>query len=280
MATKTLTLRNGDKIKISALPVQLIFPAFSPDEIQTGIVVTQNGTAVDVSKPINVLPTDAISIEYVTVALPSVTVTGTDIFSAYLDGKEEVVTPAGTVSFVWSGKSDDHEIIVQGRQLQPLTLSFTNNGSSEISVDGQVVENNSTMAITKDVHIDAKATPIPVHFEIKGTPRVQVNGAVQTAQDFTLQIQSPTEIDIESATCELTIDYGDNSYSLTVPQAIITICAPHRDWWLFDTWSSPDVGIESPKLVRTVVDLQGVESATLVAHYQKFPAWDKPNFLN
>lgn len=282
MNTVNLTLRNGDRIRITGLPVTLDIPEIPDGEAVTVIEVLKNGIAQPLGQPVSVLPTDRLSIALTSTTGPVVEVRGTDIYSAYLDGKSELVSEDGVVKFSWTGITGEHSVIMQGRQMQqsPITLTVDNSGSSSIAVNGKTLESGDTINLTGDAFVQSKGSPIPVHFELNGTGKVQVNGAVQTSDDFTIEVDSPTEIDIDNSVCELTVDYGDSSYTLTVPQDVITICAPHRDWWLFDCWSSPDVGIENPKLVRTVVDLTGTAAATLVAHYQKFPAWTKPNLWN
>ena len=98
--------------------------------------------------------------------------------------------------------------------------------------------------------------------------------------DFTIQVDSATELDIFTETCNITVDYGDNSYSLLVPARLVTITAPHRDGWIFDGWSSDNVGIVNPKSVKCNIDLTGKSVANLVCHYQRWETCNKPNIWN
>ena len=134
--------------------------------------------------------------------------------------------------------------------------------------------------ISKDVYVESTPIPVPVHFESDDTVRVEVNGRLYTSKDFTFNVNQDTEVDITTETCKLTIDYGDNSYSIIVPQSIVTLTAPHRDGWLFDGWSSDNTGIDGSKSVRCTVDLTGKSFANLVCHYQRYVTIDKPNNWN
>lgn len=279
MPTTKLKLHNNDTIFVSGLPAKVTVPSIE-DGIITGVVVKRNGIEVASGEIVDVLPSDVFTIEYIYHDYPTVTISGTMIYDAYLDGEKQVVTDDHTFELTFQTRLNGVQVAVQGEQPQPYVLTFDNSESTTIYANGQETKNDTVITTTKDTHIRAVANPIPVHFEVLGTAKVQVNGVFQSADDFTVNVQTPTEIDIDASTCNLTIDYGDNSYTIKVPQTIVTICAVHRDWWLFDCWSSADVGIESPKLVKTNVDLSGVESATIVCHYQKYPAYDKPGIWN
>lgn len=279
MPIAKLKLHNNDTITVSGLPAKVTIPAVEAGII-TGVVVKRNGTEVESGTVIDILPSDVFTVEYVYHDYPTVSVSGTMIFDAYLDGEKQVVLDDHTLEFEFQTNLEDQKIVVQGEQPQPYVLTFDNTESTTIYANGEATTNATVLETTKDTHIRATANPIPVHIEKQGTARVQINGVAQSSADFTIQVQGPTEIDIDASTCNLTIDYGDNSYTVQVPQGMITVCAVHRDWWLFDCWSSQDVGIESPKLVKTNVDLTGVQAATLVCHYQKYPAYDKPGIWN
>ena len=67
---------------------------------------------------------------------------------------------------------------------------------------------------------------------------------------------------------------------MVLPQSLVTITAPHRDGWIFDTWSSDNIGIDGAKSVRCTMNLEGRTNATIVAHYQKCITFDKPNTWN
>lgn len=276
-----LTLRNGDTIRVSGLPVLVTIPeVVDANGIITSVTLTQNGNVVQPGQEISVLPSDKFTVAYNYSPDPDVTFSGTMIYDVYLDGEKQAVLDDHTVTFTFQTHTTDRALVVQGEQPQPYVLTFDNTESTTIYQNGNATTNDTIITTTKDTHISAKANPIPVHFEVNGQAKLQVNGVLQSSSDFTVNVQAPTEIDIDASTCNLTIDYGDSSYTIQVPQTLITICAVHRDWWLFDCWTSPDVGIENPKSVRTVVDLTGVQAATLVCHYQKFPAIDKPNRWN
>lgn len=279
MPNAKLKVHNGDTINVSGLPAVITIPTVE-DGIITGIVVRKNGVVLQNGDTINILPSDTFTVEYTYHDYPTVSVSGTMIYDAYLNGNKQVVTDDHTVEFSFTTNLDDVNVVMQGEQPQPYVLTFDNTESTTIYQNGNVTTNSTLITTTKDTHIRAVANPIPVHFEVQGTAKVQVNGVAESRSDFTVNVQTPTEIDIDASTCNLTIDYGDNSYTVQVPQGLVTVCAVHRDWWLFDCWSSQDVGIESPKLVKTVVDLTGVQAATLVCHYQKYPAFDKPGIWN
>lgn len=279
--SKHFKLRNGDVISVSALPVKVTIPPISADNgIATAVQITQNGTAVNPGDVLDVYPSDTFTVSYTYQDYPKIQIRGTQIFDAYLDGVKQLVLDDHTLTMEILTDTQSHELLVQGEQPQPYVLTFDNTDSTTIYENGNETTNETIVTTTKDTHISAKANPIPVHFEVSGTARLQVNGVLQSSDDFTVDVSAPTEIDIDASTCNLTIDYGDSSYTIQVPQQVVTICAVHRDWWLFDCWTSPNVGIDNPKSVRTTVDLSGVQTATLVCHYQKFPAIDKPNRWN
>lgn len=207
-------------------------------------------------------------------------VTGSYIDTVTVDGVDVPVNENGNVGFEITTSEENHFINIIGSQPRSYGITWNDNGSTDIYLNGQQVESGTTSLINSDVYVSAEPDAIPVHFETAQDSQVQVNGKLQNTHDFTIEVSSATEIDVTTETCVLTIDYADNSYSILVPQDIITITAPHRDRWLFDCWSSDDVGIANPKSVRTTLNLVGKSSAHLVSHYEKLVTIDKPNIWN
>lgn len=276
MPSKQATVRNGQTIQVQGLPANILIPVVPTNQIVTGVALTLNGNPVEAGTQIQVLPSDVLSVSYVGQNFPITTVTGTDILSAYLDGQEQIVTDDGILQIQFDSYTQNHQLIINGEQAQPYSLTFDNTQSTVIYANGVEVGNGTILKTTKDTHIQAKSIPIPVHFEVLGAAKVQINGQIQASQDFTVNVQAPTEVDIDASTCSLTVDYGDNSYTVQVPQGLVTLAAPHRNYWIFDCWSSQDVGIQNSKMVQTIIDLTGVTAATVVCHYQQFPAINKP----
>ena len=174
----------------------------------------------------------------------------------------------------------NHFINLIGKQPRAYGLTWKDNGTTNILMDGKKMKDGTTSLITKDVMIDTRALPIPVHFESKDTVTIDVDGRKFMTNDFTVEIDAKTEVDVNTYTCELTVDFGDNSYRITLPQKIVTITATHRDGWIFDGWSSNNLGINNPKSVMTTVDLSGKSTGHLVCHYQQYPTINKPNHWN
>ena len=243
----------------------------------TGVYVMVNDTRYDAGQTVTVAPGNVVSLHYTTQARDyySVSVTGVDVVSALLDGIAQTVNN-GAVNFTIEKIDDDHAIVITGAQPRELPLTFDDHGSTTISVNGQTVTNDDTVNITDAAHIEAVADPIPVHFQVTGPVEVQIDGRNENSQDFTIEVNEPTEIDIRTAQCRLTITYPDDSYIIDVPQGLTTLCAPHRNWWIFDGWSSQEVGFTTPKQVKTQVDLTGLEAATVVCHYQRCQPWEAP----
>lgn len=205
-------------------------------------------------------------------------VTGVDIISASIDSKPIPIND-GNVEYEFATREENHFITMTGKQAKEINVTFNDTGSTTIQVDG-VEQENGTISTSKDIYVQANSKPIPVHIESQANATVEVNGRKYTENDFTVEIYAPTEIDVETSFCTLTIDYGDNSVTLDVPQSIIYLTAPHRDGWIFDGWSSDNIGIGNPKQVRTTLDLRNKRNANLVCHYQRCITWNKPNSWN
>ena len=207
-------------------------------------------------------------------------VVGQYIDTVTVDGTSVPIGENGAIDFELTTVEQNHFININGSQPRQYALTFNNNNATEIEMDGQVVPNGATKMIAKDVFIEATPQPIPIHVESAPDATVQVNGKDYNASDFTVNISAATEIDVTTETCNLTIDYGDDSFTITVPQSVIYITAPHRDGWIFDCWSSTNIGIGNPKQVKTTLDLQGVNNGNLVCHYQRLITCNKPNAWN
>lgn len=205
-------------------------------------------------------------------------VTGVDIISASIDNTSIPVND-GNVDYEFATREKNHFITMTGKQAREINVTFNDTGSTTIQVDG-IEQENGTISTSKDIYVQANSKPIPVHIESQANATVEVNGRKYTENDFTVEIYAPTEIDVETSFCTLTIDYGDNSVTLDVPQSIIYLTAPHRDGWIFDGWSSDNIGIGNPKQVRTTLDLRSKRNANLVCHYQRCVTWNKPNCWN
>lgn len=205
-------------------------------------------------------------------------VTGVDIISASIDSKPIPIND-GNVEYEFATREENHFITMTGKQAKEINVTFNDTGSTTIQVDG-VEQENGTISTSKDIYVQANSKPIPVHIESQANATVEVNGRKYTENDFTVEIYAPTEIDVETSFCTLTLDYGDNSITIDVPQSVIYLAAPHRDGWIFDGWSSDNVGIGNPKQVRTSLDLRGKRNVNLVCHYQRCVTWNKPNCWN
>lgn len=214
-------------------------------------------------------------------AQPStVHVVGNYMETVTLDGTSYPVNEEGSVDFSFTTQEDSHYLNIIGSQPREYGITWNDNNSTTIAMDGATQTSGTTSLISKDVYVEANPEPVPVHFESSDGVTIEVNGKLYTSSDFTINVDESTEIDVNTATCTLTIDYGDNSYQITVPQALVTLTAPHRDGWLFDGWSSTNLGISDPKQVRCTVDLTEKSYGNLVAHYQRYVTVDKPNNWN
>ena len=244
--------------------------------------ISVNGVVYPVEKlPVSVKNSQMTATVEITGYDPSeVHVVGQYIETMTVDGIDVPIQQSGSVDVELTTREENHFINIIGSQPREYALTFQNNGTTVIEKDGQEVQNGVQYLIHNDTFIDAISKPIPVHIESGETVNVEVNGRDYTANDFTINISQETEIDIFTQTCELTVDYGDNSFTITVPQAIVTLTAAHRDGWIFDTWSSSNIGIFSPKEVRTQLDLRGKSKANVVCHYQRCVTYDKPNQWN
>lgn len=207
-------------------------------------------------------------------------IVGNYLDTVTLDGKDVPVGANGSIDIEVEVREENHFINLIGSQPREYQLSFTDYGTTKIFLDGVQQKDGTVTTISHDVHISAEPKPVPVHFENAETVTIDVDGIKHTEMDFTIEVARTTEIDIDTKTCLLTIDYGDESTSIRVPQQVVYITAPHRDGWIFDGWSSSNVGIVNPKSVRTALNLVGKSEAALVSHYQRFVTCNKPNMWN
>ena len=210
----------------------------------------------------------------------TVHVVGNYMETVTVDGTSVPINQEGSVDFELTTVENSHFINIIGSQPREYGITWNDHNSTTLEIDGTPVASGTTTMISKDVYVESTPIPVPVHFESDDTVRVEVNGRLYTSKDFTFNVSQDTEVDITTETCKLTVDYGDNSYSIIVPQSIVTLTAPHRDGWLFDGWSSDNTGIEGSKSVRCTVDLTGKSYANLVCHYQRYVTIDKPNNWN
>lgn len=244
--------------------------------------ITVNGVKYPVdSLPVTINNTQMQATVNITGYEPSeVHVVGNYIDTITVDGNTVPIGDAGSVDVEITARGENHYVNVIGSQPREYALTYNNNSTTTIRQDGDIVSNGVGYLISKDTYIDSTPLPVPVHIETDPTIVVQVNGREYTGNDISINVSQATELDITAEICNLTIDYGDNSYTIVVPQQVITVCAVHRDGWVFDTWSSSNVGIMSPKQVRTQIDLRGKTSANVVCHYQRCYTMDKPNPWN
>lgn len=197
-----------------------------------------------------------------------------------VDGVTVPLGENGACDFELTTVEQNHFVNIVGAQPRQYGITWNDNDATTIKMDGKAQTSGTTSLINKDVYVAATPDPIPIHIESSPTATVQVDGKRYNSNDFTVNVTEMTEIDVTTDGCSVTIDYGDGSYSLYLPQQMVTFTAPHRDGWVFDSWSSNDVGIENAKSVRTAIDLTGKNTAHLVAHYQRCYTLNKPNTWN
>lgn len=243
--------------------------------------IAVNGVSYSVDNlPITILNQKMTATVDVAGNVPSeVHISGLFIDTVTLDGKSIPVGANGSVDLEIETSQENHFVNITGSQPRRIPITINNGGSTSISINGESLP-NGTYYFTDGVYIAASPTPIPINVENPTSIIIDVNGVRYPATDFTFNVTGPTEIDVRSNMCKCTIDYGDNSYTVWVPQQMVTFTAPHRNGWVFDTWSSVNCGIESPKMVRTQIDLTGKSEVNLVAHYQRYVTCDKPNPWN
>lgn len=210
----------------------------------------------------------------------SVYVSGEYIKSATLNGQAIQVGDNGQIAINFKTIAETQVVTVTGAQPRKYAITWNDNGSTNLYLNGKLVASGSANMIDSDVYVSAESTSIPLIFDTDEATIIEINGKPFREDDFTVNVNSETLIDVNSSTARVTIDYGDNSYVVILPRKIVTLTAPHRNGWIFDTWSSQDVGITSPKMVQTTVDLGSVSEAHIVAHYQQYIMHDKPNFWN
>lgn len=252
---------------------------FSGEDIKS---LRINGVTIDVSNlPVTVTDRSMTATIVVTGNEPSeVHIVGSYLDTVTVDGQNYVLGDNGTCDIELQTAESNHFVQIQGSQPREYGITWNDNGTTTITMDNVEMEDGTTSYISKDVLVAATPEPIPVHVEASEDVIVQVNGRDYNSTDFTVDISTATEIDITTDTCIVTVDYGDGSFTITLPQRVIYIAAPHRDGWIFDGWSSNNVGIAEPKSVKTSIDLSGKQSANLVCHYQRFLTWNKPNSWN
>lgn len=255
-------------------------------------ILTINGTNLKsltvngVTTPITSLPytvrNTAMSVDVELTALPpsTVYVSGEYIKSATLNGESLEIGANGQVGLSFTTLDEKQYLTIIGTQPRKYGITWNDNGSTNLYLNGKLVASGSTSLIDSDVYVAAEATPIPLIFDTDEATIIEINGKPFREEDFTVTVNTATQIDVNSTTCRVTIDYGDNSYKVLLPRKLVTLTAPHRNGWVFDTWSSQDVGIQSPKMVQTLVNLEGITEAHIVAHYQQYLTHDKPNFWN
>lgn len=243
--------------------------------------ITINGVAVDVTQLPVTIHNNNMSATVVIGGYPpsEIHVTGLYIDSAALDGNAIEVGANGSIDLEVEVRDENHFLTLAGSQPRVYNLTFQDNGTTDISVNGQEMNDGQVLPINDSKFISALPTPIPLNIDADDFAIVKVDG-VPYYGDFTTEITKETYLEINSSSCILTIDYGDNSYQVTVPQRMVTLTAPHRDGWIFDTWTSNDIGIVNPRFVQCNIDLTGKTNAHLIANYQRFVTCDKPNPWN
>lgn len=207
-------------------------------------------------------------------------VSGTYIDTATLDGNPVTIGANGSVDLEVEVREDNHFLTIVGSQPRSYGLTFNDNGATNMSLNGQLQPNGTTKYIQADSYISAEANPIPLNFDTDEFTIIEINGKPYTVNDFMVNVTTETNIDVNSASCYLVIDYVDNSYSITVPQGMVTLTAPHMDGWIFDTWTSNDIGIINPRSVKCQIDTTAITQAHLVANYQRWVTCDKPSRWN
>lgn len=244
--------------------------------------VTVNGVVMPVEElPVTVKSNKMTATVSVNGYEPSeVHIVGEYMKSVTVDGAEVPIEANGSCTFEFETREANHFVTVVGAQPRTYGITWDDHGTTVLEMNGKQMETGNTTQISSDVFVESTPLPVPVHVESDGSVRVEVNGKVYTSNDFTVNVTDTTELDITSGTCKLTVDYGDNSYTMVLPQSIVTITAPHRDGWIFDTWSSDNIGIDGAKSVRCTMNLEGRTNANIVAHYQKCITFDKPNTWN
>ena len=207
-------------------------------------------------------------------------VVGSYMKDVTVDGVEIPIGDNGAVDFEITTVEQNHFINIVGSQPRKYGINWNDNGTTMIEMDGIKMQSGTTTYIEKDVYIEATPEPIPLHFELVENAFIEINGRDYTAKDFTYNASSATEIDITTDSCNLSVSFIDDSFNITVPQDVITFTAPHRDGWIFDCWTSNDLGIDNPRNVKTTLDLRGKSNGNLVANYQRYLTWNKPNAFN
>lgn len=285
---------DGDTISDGATPLHQVIPIDRDRYVEIDGTHTLSVTGEDIKSisvngvqfPIQELPIE-IKNNKVTASLvvhgyePSeVHVVGQYMETVTVDGAEIPIGERGAVDFELTTVENNHFINIIGSQPRKYGIVWNDNEATTIKMDGAVQCSGTTSLIDHDVYVSSTPDPIPIHIESSPTATVQVDGKRYNGNEFTVNVTEQTEIDVTTDGCQMTIDYGDNSYTIYVPQGMVTITAPHRDGWIFDTWSSTDTGVENAKSVRTAIDLSGKNTAHLVAHYQRCQTFNKPNTWN
>lgn len=183
----------------------------------------------------------------------------------------------GSVNYTMETREDVINVIMAGTQPRPqdtYEITWNTNNATTIYYNGNEVPNGSTTIIDRDGFVEARALPIPVHFDVTDGMTTTVNGRVYTGSDFTIQVDQETFVTVEYLTCELTVGWaGVDQYTITLPQDVVYITAPQVDWKKFNTWTSTVKGIGNARSVKTTLDLRNTTTATVQAHYVAHPGW-------
>lgn len=241
-----------------------------------------NGVITSVSDlPVNVKNTKMTATVLANGYDPSeVHVVGEYMKTVTVDGVDIPIGDNGAVDFELTTVEQNHFVNIVGAQPREYGITWNDNGTTAIEIDGKKIESGTTTMINKDVYVEATPEPIPIHFELVENAFIEINGRDYTAKDFIYNATAATEIDITTDSCILNVSFIDDSFTITVPQDVITFTAPHRDGWIFDCWTSSDLGIDNPRNVKTTLDLRGKSTGNLVANYQRYLTWNKPNAFN
>lgn len=243
---------------------------------------TINGVTIEVEDlPIDI-PNNKMNLNFTANGyLPSeVHVTGSYLDTVMIDGVNVPLSDNGGLQYELTTIQDNHFIQVVGSQPREYLLTFNNNNSTEITANGNIVSNMVGILVSNDTYIEANAIPIPVNFSMPENGILVIDGRTYYVDQYTHLVSKETFVDFSTDSCRVTINYGDDSLVMLLPQAMVNIGAPHMNYWIFDGWSSNDVGITNPKSKKALIDLRGRSFAVLTAHYQRCETFNKPNMLN
>lgn len=184
-----------------------------------------------------------------------------------LDGTPLTVTNGNIAETIEIG-AEDRILTVRGSQPRTYRIHWQDNGSTQITMNGNLMVSGTSSIISGDVFVEAVSTPIPVNFENHGEGVIEINGRPETADAFTYMVSRETEVDIRGGQrCMLTITWEGGSCVLAAVRDIIEIWAPEVPGRKFRMWSSEDIGIENPELRKTILDLRSYDTAIVHANY-------------